>query len=78
MLIDDIVTDDSILLVLMMLIKLKKPLSVKIVGMDGTNGSDLQIVNNQNILNRISDNLAFDFLTKSVYTTTIINSRTNK
>jgi len=78
LLIDDIVTDDSILLVLMMLIKLKKPLSVKIVGMDGTNGSDLQIVNNQNILNRISDNLAFDFLTKSVYTTTIINSRTNK
>ena len=52
----------------MMLIKLDKPLSIKIVGMDGTNGSELQVINNQQILDRISNNLSFDFLTKSVYT----------
>ncbi|MBQ4068851.1 MAG: hypothetical protein IJC76_06335 [Lachnospiraceae bacterium] len=68
LLFEDIVTDDSILLVLMMLIKLDKPLSIKIVGMDGTNGSELQVINNQQILDRISNNLSFDFLTKSVYT----------
>ena len=68
LLFEDIATDDSILLVLMMLKKIKSPLSIKIVGMDGTNGSNLQIANNQQIINRIGESLSFEFLTKSVYT----------